>query len=157
MARTLVLCCRKSRQNSNGVTPNGGAKCRWGRLNAGAIAADWRLSTQNVVIVNLARSQVYHTERPPYLFAARSPHDAARRAGLSATADLCRYHNLLSTKTPPVEAHRPVITYLQFPIQVCFSVDHAQPATPLITDNFRRRQPYGLNSSIDTTFFEQTK
>jgi len=32
---TLVFCCRKSRQNANGVIPNGGAKCRWGRLNAG--------------------------------------------------------------------------------------------------------------------------
>ena len=28
----LVFCCRRSRQNSNGVIPNGGAKCRWGRL-----------------------------------------------------------------------------------------------------------------------------
>jgi len=26
------LWCRISQQNSNGVTPNGGAKCRWGRL-----------------------------------------------------------------------------------------------------------------------------
>jgi len=53
------------------------------------------------------------------------------------------------TRTPPVEAHRPVVTYLQFPIQVCFSVDHAQPATPTVINNFRHRQPYGLNSSID--------
>jgi len=28
----LVFWCRKFRQNSNGVTPNGGTKCRWGRL-----------------------------------------------------------------------------------------------------------------------------
>jgi len=42
--------------------PNGGAKCRWGRLNAGAVAANWRLSTRSAV--NLIRSQVYHTERP---------------------------------------------------------------------------------------------
>jgi len=36
---------------------------------------------------------------------------------------------LLGTGTPPVEAHRPVLTYLQFPIQVCFPCnDHAQPA-----------------------------
>jgi len=34
---TLVFCRRKSRQNSNRVTLNGGAKCRWGRLNAGAV------------------------------------------------------------------------------------------------------------------------
>ena len=31
-------------------------------LNAGAVAANWRLSTRS--FVNLARSQVYHTERP---------------------------------------------------------------------------------------------
>jgi len=56
---------------------------RWGRLNAGAVAENWRLSTRS--IANLARSQVYHTERPSYLFAARVVH----RAGLSATADPC--------------------------------------------------------------------
>jgi len=81
-ARTLVFWCQKSQQNSNRITPNGGAKCRWGRLNAVAVAAYWQLSTRSVV--TLARSQVYHNERPRYLFAAR---DAARRAGLSATAD----------------------------------------------------------------------
>jgi len=61
------------------------------------------------------------------------------------------YHAAFNTftRTPPVEAHRPG-TYLQFPIQVCFSVDHpSQPATPTVTDNFRHKQPYGLNSSID--------
>jgi len=51
--------------------PNGDARCRWGRLNAGAVAENWRLSTQSNV--NLVGSQVYHTERPPYLFAARLP------------------------------------------------------------------------------------
>jgi len=57
-----------------------------GRLNAGAeLHENCRLSTQSVV--NLARSQVYHTERLPYLFAARSP----RRAGLSATAEPCTH------------------------------------------------------------------
>ena len=54
---------RISRQNSNGVTPNGCAKFRWGRLNADAVAENWELSTRSVV--NLARSQVYHTERLP--------------------------------------------------------------------------------------------
>ena len=80
-AGSLVFWCQKSLQNSNGVTPNGGVKCRSGRLNAGAVAENWQLSTRSVV--NLARSQVYHTERPP---CRRSP-DAARCAGLSATAD----------------------------------------------------------------------
>jgi len=41
------------------VTSNGGAKCRWSRLNAVSVAENWRLSTRSVV--NLARSQVYHT------------------------------------------------------------------------------------------------
>jgi len=63
---TLVYWCRKSWQNSNRVTPTWGAKYRWGRLNA-----NWQLSTWSVV--SLVRSQVYHTEPPPYLFAARSP------------------------------------------------------------------------------------
>ena len=67
---TLVFWCPKSWQMSNGVTPNGGAKCRWDRLNAGAVAANWRLSSPSVV--NLVRSQVYHTERP-LLFAVRLP------------------------------------------------------------------------------------
>jgi len=34
---TLIFCCRKSRQNSNGVTANGGVICRWCRLNTGAV------------------------------------------------------------------------------------------------------------------------
>ena len=55
------------------------------RLNAGAVAANWRLSTRSVV--NLARSQVYHTERPPCLEHIRR--DAACRASLSAIADPC--------------------------------------------------------------------
>jgi len=42
---TLVFWCWKSQQNSNGVTPNWGTKCRWGMLNAGAVAANCRLLT----------------------------------------------------------------------------------------------------------------
>jgi len=35
------------------------------------------------------------------------------------------------TRSPPVEAHRPVVTYLQLPIHICFPYnDHAQRATP---------------------------
>ena len=60
----LVFLFRRSRQNSFGVTPNGGAKCRWGRLNAGAVAANWWLSMRR--IANLVRSLVYHTQYPPY-------------------------------------------------------------------------------------------
>jgi len=50
---TVVFWCRKSWQNSNRVTPNEGDKCRWGGLNAGAVAAaNWRLLMQS--ILNLA-------------------------------------------------------------------------------------------------------
>jgi len=49
----------------------GGSKCRWGRLNTGAVTANWRLSRWSVV--NLVPSQVYHTEHPPYLSAANFP------------------------------------------------------------------------------------
>ena len=67
---TLVFWCRKFWQNSSGVTPNEGSKCRSGRLNAGEVAENWQLSMWSVV--NLVRSQVYHTESPPYFFAAHS-------------------------------------------------------------------------------------
>jgi len=53
------------------------------------------------------------------------------------------------TRTPPVQAHRPIVTYLQLPIQVCFSILSVCRPRPSVTDNFRHRQPYGLNSSID--------
>jgi len=79
--RTLVFWWRKFRQNSNGVTPNGGTKFRCDMLNAGAAAENCRFSTPSVV--NLVQSQVYHTERPPYLFAARSPWCSASRGFVS--------------------------------------------------------------------------
>ena len=57
---TLVFWCWKSRQLNvalahevglrlPNVTPNRGAKCRWGRSNAGVVAADWQLSTWSIV------------------------------------------------------------------------------------------------------------
>jgi len=59
----------------------------------------------------------------------------------------------IETRTPPVEAHRPVVTYLQFPIQVCFPCnDHAQPAADKATikgAHFRHRQPCEINGSVD--------
>jgi len=69
---TLVFWCWKSRQNSKGVTPNGSDKCRWRRLNTGAVPDSCQRLTPSVVKVNLVQSQVYHSERPPYLFAAHS-------------------------------------------------------------------------------------
>jgi len=82
---TLVFWFWRSWHNSNRVTPNGGAKCRRGRLNAGAAAENGQLSTRS--IVKLLWSHVYHTERPPYLFSARSPWCSA--SSLSSTADSC--------------------------------------------------------------------
>jgi len=78
---TLVFWCRKSRQNSDGVIPNGGVKHRWGRLDAGAVAANRRLSTPCVVY--LVPSQVYHTERPPHFFAERTPWFSVSRGFVS--------------------------------------------------------------------------
>ena len=37
---SIVFWCRKSRQNSNGVAPNGGAKCRWDKLKCSW--CDWK-------------------------------------------------------------------------------------------------------------------
>ena len=59
IAEGLVFGYWKSRWSSNGVTPNGGAKCRYGTLNAAEVAENWRLSTRS--IINSARSQIYHT------------------------------------------------------------------------------------------------
>jgi len=40
-----------------------------------------------------------------------------------------RLYLAVMTRTPPVKEHQPVVTYLQFPIQVCFPCnDHVQPA-----------------------------
>jgi len=38
--KSPIFCCRKSRQNSNGVTPSRGAGAGGYRLNAGAVAAN---------------------------------------------------------------------------------------------------------------------
>jgi len=54
-------------------------------LNAGAVAENWRLSTRRVV--NVVWSQVYHTDRPPYLCLQHVRRDGTRRASLSAIAD----------------------------------------------------------------------
>ena len=54
---TPVFCCRKSQQNSNAVTPNGRANCKWGRLNAGVIAENWPLLTR--FVATLVWSQAY--------------------------------------------------------------------------------------------------
>jgi len=67
---SLVFWYQKSRQKFNGVILNGGTRCRWGRLNAGAVSENSWLSMWSVV--SLVRLQVYDTEHPPYLFAARS-------------------------------------------------------------------------------------
>jgi len=74
---TLVFWRRKSGRKSNGVTFNGGAKCRLGTLNAAEVVENWRLSTRSVV--NSALSQSYHTFVVLQCVAR----------GLSATADPC--------------------------------------------------------------------
>ena len=88
------------------------------RLNAGAQAANWRLSTRSVV--NLVPSQVYHTERPPYLLAARSLWCSASRGfvGVSWSLSLfcalqilsiCYRYRLISSTGGVVYAMKSVI------------------------------------------------
>jgi len=60
------------------------------------------------------------------------------------------------TKMPPVEAHQPVVTYLQFLIQVCFSILSVCRPRPVSHGHFCHRHPYGLNSSIDY-YYEQVR
>jgi len=67
-------------KTETGPPPREVPKCRGGRLTAGAVAENWRLSMRS--IGNLARSQVHHTEHPPYVFLMRHVRcDAAHRAG----------------------------------------------------------------------------
>jgi len=73
---TCFLMPKISANLKRGHTQNGGARCRWGTLNAGELAENWRLSTRSVV--NLARSQVCHSaiarffcQRQLILFTAR--------------------------------------------------------------------------------------
>ena len=75
-----ILATRK------GVTPNGGDRYRWDRLNAGALAENWQLSMRSVV--NFAWSQVYHPEHP-IICLQHVYCDAGYHAGLSARADPC--------------------------------------------------------------------
>jgi len=75
-----------------------------------------------------------------HLMNAESAPDDHRPSGQAV--DCNRPHPsspFIITRTPPVEDHRPVVTYLQFSIQVCFlslSVCRdTQPATPTsVTD-----------------------
>ena len=43
---TLVFCCQRSPRNSTGVTPYGGAKCRWGGENR-RLSTNSRLYLEN--------------------------------------------------------------------------------------------------------------
>ena len=74
---TLVFWRRRSRQNSNGFTPNWGAKYNTGGVQVKI--GDFRQitccksKTSTVAsVVKIVRSQVYHPERPP-LLAERLP------------------------------------------------------------------------------------
>ena len=87
---TQVFSCWRSRQNSNGVTCNGGTKCRWVRIKMG----EFQQITPRKCWLSQALStyfslQVYHIERPP-LFAARLPRCSTSHGGsLAATVDTC--------------------------------------------------------------------
>jgi len=82
----LLFWSQISWYKATGVTLTRGAKCRWSSLNAVAVAANWRLSTQSVV--NLVRSQVITLS--VHIFYLQHVHRyAARRVCLLATADPC--------------------------------------------------------------------
>ena len=80
---TLVFWSRKSRQNSNGVTPNGGAKYRWGRLNTGAVAQ--KLATFDAKRCQLSSvvSRKFITLSVHLICLQHVRRDAARRAFVS--------------------------------------------------------------------------
>jgi len=67
-----------------------------------------------------------------------------------------KYVELYCTRKPPIETHRPVVTYLQFSIQVCFSIlSLCRPRPALPASHAHVRQGHipqlicGFNSSID--------
>ena len=85
---TLVFKCRRSRQSSTGVTPNGGAAYRWGRLKLATFEKQFAITRKRrpsqasstqfgrkfiTLSIHLCLQQVYR--------------DAARRSGSSATAE----------------------------------------------------------------------
>jgi len=83
--------------------------------------------------------QVQRVQERPHVHPVpeQDHHDAGRHLRTYVAAVICLLRPIslkmrhTFTRTHPVEAHRPVVTYLQFPIQVCFPCnDHAQPATP---------------------------
>ena len=86
LPRDASFWCRKSRQNSSGSpqapteAPNAGGVVKIGDVRQ---ITRYNSKTSTVAsVVNLIRSQVYHTERPP-LFAARLPWCSASRGFIS--------------------------------------------------------------------------
>ena len=53
---TLVFPCQKSRRNSNDITPNGGAKWRWGRFESGDLHHRTTLSLRRSTAATLYSS-----------------------------------------------------------------------------------------------------
>jgi len=93
IAQGLVVWCWRSRQNSNRIPPNGGAKWRWGTLKLATFNKSLAITQKCWPShVNLVRSQVYHTECPP-LSAARLPWRSASHGFVSELTrwlGLCR-------------------------------------------------------------------
>jgi len=80
---TLVFWYWKSRQHSNGVTPSGGAKCRW------STCGSWKLATFDAKHCQLRFGHKFITLSIHLICLQHVPHDAAPCVGLSATADPC--------------------------------------------------------------------
>jgi len=67
---TIVSDVEDIGKNTNRVTPNGGAKCRWGRLKLATFDKQLAISKTSTVasVVKLVHSQVYLTQRPTLLW-----------------------------------------------------------------------------------------
>jgi len=83
-AGTLVFWCRKSRQNSNRVTSNGGDKCRCGRCKLATFDAKrCQLTSSSVTSLKFITLSVH------LICLQHVRHETVRRAGLPATARPC--------------------------------------------------------------------
>ena len=142
-------CSREMAKHRIGQTmphDSPGAKCRWDRLNAGVVAQNWWLLSRS--IVNLARLQVYHTERPRHLFAARSPWCSALHGFVSDSWSLVwprctvvtgyRFNNAL--ERPQSRSTDPLLLIYSLQFRSAFlSTTPSQPGPPSpttsVTDN----------------------
>jgi len=100
--------------------PSGGAECRWGRLNAGVVAENWRLLMGSVV--SLAQSQVCHTECPCSLIVSLCYYWAVvwMESALLDTGsrELAMWQSSIRSQLVGQEKMRSIVIFREQPIQV---------------------------------------